>query len=209
MASSSGGNDGFVPPRPPLPPARTASARAAEPGRWPLVLALVGAASVLVLAIAATATAVPGIIANATGSVSDGTHAFPLTGDGERASVLAPAGWIVVRAADETVVLRSPDDAVSATVTLIPGPAEEAMAGLLDAVPDDAGIGTERHETLASGLPVAHVDVTGAADDLLAVIALDAPGSSATATVVVDVAEGKDPGLYRAAIAEILEGVAS
>lgn len=185
-----------------------ASSERARLSAWPSVLAIVGAVGVAVLAVAALVTAVPAVLANAGAHVSDGATPETLADGTASAQVVVPDGWIIIRADDASIIVRTPDDSVSARATVVAAPVQRAMQALVDAAPRGAQVGDVRTEVLGSGLPAAHADVTGAADDLFAVVTMgQAAGESPVVTVVVDVAAEHDPARYRPAVAQLLEGI--
>lgn len=175
-----------------------------SPG-WSLAFALVGAVAVIALIAVAALIAVPPSMANLASSTADGVTAAPVGASAE-AAIVVPAGWIVVRQGEQEILVRTPDGALEARVSAASAPAEEALAAAATAAADDTGAepGAERSEPLASGSIAVHVDVGSSV-----VVAAVAKSPEAPASVVVDarVRDGADPTRYRAALAQLLDGV--
>lgn len=175
-----------------------------SPG-WSLAFALVGAVAVIALIAAAALVAVPPSLANLASSTADGVTAEPV-GASADAAIVVPAGWIVVRESEEEILVRTPDAALEARVRAVSVPAEEALAAAVPGIVDEIGAapGTERRETLASGTFAVHVDVVPSVT-----VAAVAESAEARGSVVVEtrIRDDVDTARYRAALAQLLDGV--
>ena len=175
-------------------PAATGPARPLRPSPgWAMGVAIVGALLVAAVVAVGALIAVPPSVANLASSTSDGVAAEPLGADAG-AAVVVPAGWIVVRESAEEILVRTPV------------PAEEALAAAVPGIADEIGAapGAERREILASGTFAVHVDV-----DPSVTVAAVAASAEARESVVVEtrIRDDVDPARYRAALAQLLDGV--
>jgi hypothetical protein len=169
--------------------------------RWELILATVGWLAVVAFVVVAAVTALPPVLANLSSIVSSG-EVFAV---GDDAEVTVPDGWSV-RESDAAVEVRTPDGVMTAVVALAPDPSAASLDALLPpgVEPDaEASRGPVQTETLASGLLLAHQDVTA---DPAGVVATVADAESGP-VVTVTAAAGDELERYRPALAEILEGI--
>ena len=189
-------------------PAATGPERPLRPSPgWAMGAAIVGALLVAAVVAVGALIAVPPSVANLASSTADGVAAEPLgAGADAGAAVIVPAGWIVVRESEEEILVRTPDAALEARVRAASVPAEEALAAAVPGIADEIGAapGAERRETLASGTFAVHVDV-----DPSVTVAAVAESAEARGSVVVEtrIRDDVDPARYRAALAQLLDGV--
>lgn len=187
-------------------PAATGPERPLRPSPgWAMGAAIVGALLVAAVVAVGALVAVPPSMANLASSTADGVAAEPLDADAGGA-VVVPAGWIVVRESEEEILVRTPDAALEARVRPASVPAEEALAAAVPGIADEIGSapGAERRETLAAGTFAVHVDVYPSVT-----VAAVAASAEARESVVVEtrIRDDVDPARYRAALAQLLDGV--
>lgn len=159
---------------------------------WPAGFAVAG---ILALAVA---TAGPPALRNLSTEVSDGVTPYAVGGGG--AQITVPAEWIVQREGAESLVIRTPDGALTSRVTA-DADAHDPGEALTDLRAEHAAAAADpvRTETLASGVRVVHAD---SGDAVYAAVA----GKPDVITVIATT-DG-DSRAYRAALAQLLEGVA-
>ena len=187
-------------------PAATGPERPLRPSPgWAMGVAIVGALLVAAVVAVGALIAVPPSVANLASSTSDGVAAEPLGADAG-AAVVVPAGWIVVRESEEEILVRTPDAALESRVRAASVPAEEALAAAVPGIADEIGAapGAERRETLAAGTFAVHVDVGPSVT-----VAAVAESAEARGSVVIEarIRDDVDPARYRAALAQLLDGV--
>lgn len=187
-------------------PAATGPERPLRPSPgWAMGAAIVGALLVAAVVAVGALVAVPPSMANLASSTADGVAAEPLDADAGGA-VVVPAGWIVVRESEEEILVRTPDAALEARVRAASVPAEEALAAAVPGIADEIGAApsAERRETLAAGTFAVHVDVGPSVT-----VAAVAESAEARGSVVIEarIRDDVDPARYRAALAQLLDGV--
>ncbi|MDZ8170914.1 hypothetical protein [Microbacterium xanthum] len=166
--------------------------------RWRVREALIviaGISAVIAVLVGILAlTVLPPALANLSAQAVEADTRVPIA-DGDEASVLVPAGWVLQRSAVGEGALRvgSPDAELTVSLVATDAGVDAAFAGATDA----PGAVTER---LASGLDARHVF---AADGFVAAV-----GSGRTAVVVrAEAAPGAELGRYDTALAMILDGI--
>lgn len=162
--------------------------------RWEIGGAVLAAVLVLVAVGVALVVALPPTLANLSGSRADGATPLTLERDGRSAEIVVPEDWIVTRQAPDVLVVRTPDAALQATVELVEAAPDAALEPPADA-------GAVRTETLASGAVAVHADLP---EGLVAAVAAE-PATSVR--IVVEVPPPARTADYRAAIAQLLDGV--
>ncbi|WP_435526951.1 hypothetical protein [Microbacterium aurantiacum] len=189
-------------------PAATGPERPLRPSPgWAMGAAIVGALLVAAVVAVGALVAVPPSMANLASSTADGVASEPLDADADAGgAVVVPAGWIVVRESEEEILVRTPDAALEARVRAASVPAEEALAAAVPGIADEIGAapGAERRETLAAGTFAVHVDVGPSVT-----VAAIAESAEARESVVIEarIRDDVDPARYRAALAQLLDGV--
>lgn len=189
-------------------PAATGPERPLRPSPgWAMGAAIVGALLVAAVVAVGALIAVPPSVANLASSTADGVAAEPLSADADAGgAVVVPAGWIVVRESEEEILVRTPDAALEARVRAASVRAEEALAAAVPGIADEIGAapGAERRETLAAGTFAVHVDVGPSVT-----VAAVAESAEARGSVVIEarIRDDVDPARYRAALAQLLDGV--
>lgn len=190
---------------PPSPPARTSGApvepRRVVPRQRTAVLVSVFAAIVAALFLGfAALTALPPALANLASEDADGRTPVTIESDDLRSQIVAPVGWVVVHESAASVIVRTPDGAMSARIDLV----DKDPSAVVSAEP---GLATSlRTETLTSGLTVVHADLDEGG--VVAAVALGGDGSAPSARVVATTVEGTDMAVYRPALAQLLDGIA-
>lgn len=168
--------------------------------RWTVVLSVLGVVLVAVFLAVAVVTVVPPAAANLTRGVADGS-ATELAADGRRASLVVPAGWVVVRHVDARMTTLTPDGGFRVTIELADGGAERAVQA------HEKRTGSARQETLASGLTVVHAaDADGG---IVAAVALPSGGVVVLHGRSVGESDAAAEDAYRPSFAELLEGIRS
>lgn len=163
--------------------------------RWEIAGALVAALLVLVAVTVAVVVALPPTLVNLSGSRADGATPVTLERDGRSAQVVVPEGWLVTREGSDALLVRTPDAALEARVELVDAAPDAALEPPADA-------GAVRSETLASGAVAMHADLP---EGLVA--AVGSADSATSVRIVVQVPPPAETVDYRAAIAQLLDGV--
>ena len=162
--------------------------------RWEVALAGVAGVIAVVAVAFAASVAVPPSLRNLASEVSDGRAEIEI---GE-AAVVVPADWIVTRESTDAVSVRTPDGVLHARLEAVDASPGEIVETATPSTP-------QRRELLASGLTAVHADVE---DGLIA--GVGSPEAAPSVRVDVEVvAPETEPGAYRAAIGELLEGIRS
>ena len=165
------------------------------------MLSVLGVVLVAVFLAVAVVTVVPPAAANLTSGVADGS-ATALEKDGRRASVVVPAGWVVVRHVDARMTTLTPDGGFRVSIELTGGGADRAVQA------HEYRIGGARQETLASGLTVVHAPAVDGG--IVAAVALPSGGVVVLHGRVVGTREdAAAEDAYRPSFAQLLDGVRS
>ncbi len=162
------------------------------------VAAWAGGVLVALFCALALVVAVPPSLANLASEAADGATAYPLASDAGSASVLVPEGWVVVRAGDAAITVRTPDGALSAEVELT----ADAPATVIGDSQDPAS--PVRREVLASELTVTHVDQ---ADGAVLAVVQTPEGVVRVHAAVESAATPEEAAAYRPSIGELLEAI--
>ncbi len=165
--------------------------------RWETLLAGIIAFAVAGLLVFAAIVAVPPMLHNLSAATSDGVTAVALSGG--TGGVVVPEGWHVQRGGDAPLDVHTPDRVLAVAFSVADGEPGAVLRAMLD---EAGAAGPVRTETLATGLRLIHADV--GEDQLYAVVATAEGGA---VRVVARVSEEGDLHAYRAALAQLLEGV--
>lgn len=171
----------------------------AKARRWEIAGALLGGALTVAFVALAAAAAVPPSLANLASEVSDGITPVAIA---ERAEVVVPADWIVIRDGADALSVRTPDGALHARLDVVTADADAAAAALVAG--DEHAGGPARSETLASGMTVVHVDTP---DGMLAAVSNHLGAESVRVRVTMADGEAESLAAYRPAVGDLLEGI--
>lgn len=171
---------------------------------WDLAIAAVAAFAIVVIVTLAAFAIIPPAVASLDAQVSDGSTSAAIGTNG--AAVVAPAGWVVVGAATEDVVVRTPDGVLAVHLRSGVGSPKTLLGtALADAEQlADAAPGPTLSETLESGGLLLHADV---GERALGAIVTSGAGAEDGVEVIAIVGPGAELSRYRAALALLLEGV--
>lgn len=167
----------------------------AKARRWEIAGALLGGALTVAFVALAAAAAVPPSLANLASEVSDGITPVAIA---ERAEVVVPADWIVIRDGADALSVRTPDGALHARLDVVTADAAAVVAG------DEHAGGPARSETLASGMTVVHADTP---DGMLAAVSNHLGAESVRVRVTMADGEAESLAAYRPAVGDLLEGI--
>ncbi len=167
----------------------------AKARRWEIAGALLGGALTVAFVALAAAAAVPPSLANLASEVSDGITPVAIA---DRAEVVVPADWIVIRDGADALSVRTPDGALHARLDVVTADAAAVVAG------DEHAGGPARSETLASGMTVVHVDTP---DGMLAAVSNHLGAESVRVRVTMADGEAESLAAYRPAVGDLLEGI--
>lgn len=161
--------------------------------RWEIGAAWFGAALATTAIVIAAMTALPPSLENLASEVSDGRTAVPI---GNGADVVVPADWILTRDGADGVAVRTPDGVLSARLE----PVRQDAATVIAQMPGVEGV--TRSERLASGMTATHADLAGGGY----VAVVEGPEIGENVRVIIEM-RGSDIAAYRAAIADLVEGI--
>lgn len=153
-----------------------------------------GVLAVGAAALVASLAVLPPLVREWSGTVADGATLFPITGpDHTTASVQVPADWFVIREADGSATVRTPDARLSVHLSVVDLTSETSASSV---APDtqlitivDQCTGPLRSEILASGATVQHCRTDDAVLALVRVEPSDARSGASSAP-----AESENPG---------------